>query len=333
MEEEIKRLYIDKNLTKREIARILGIAHNKVVTVIQKLGLVKTKQQIQQSKSASILRKYGVDNVAKLQTSKEKRKQTCLERYGMDVNSTISKKEKCKSSIRNKYNVDNVMQISDVKQKQQNTIQRLYGVNNIQQNKEIHDKTIQTRIAKYGDTGLFGSKSFYRKAKETWLANYNVDNPMKSKEVVERFKQLHPDVIEKMLKTKDINKTHNTSNDEQYIKEILTNIFPDLKTQYHSELYPFRCDFYIPCLDLYIEYNGSWTHGGCLFEDNDFCNTQLTIWKEKAKTSNYYSNAITTWTIRDVNKYNIAQQNNLNWLCFYNLEQFNDWITQLWKKK
>lgn len=40
----------------------------------------------------------------------------------------------------------------------------------------------------------------------------------------------------------------------------------------------------------------------------------------------YYNNAITTWTIRDVNKRNIAKNNNLNWIEFWNIDELKKWI-------
>lgn len=43
----------------------------------------------------------------------------------------------------------------------------------------------------------------------------------------------------------------------------------NVKRQYKSELYPFACDFYIQNLDLYIECNFHWTHGGHKFDKNN----------------------------------------------------------------
>lgn len=59
--------------------------------------------------------------------------------------------------------------------------------------------------------------------------------------------------------------------------------------------------------------------------EKSICREQLDIWKEKAKTSKYYENAIYTWTIRDVNKYNCAKQNNLNYMVLWKLEDTLTW--------
>lgn len=37
-------------------------------------------------------------------------------------------------------------------------------------------------------------------------------------------------------------------------------------TQYKSSVYPWHCDFYIKELDLYIEYQGYYTHGNHPFD-------------------------------------------------------------------
>ena len=82
--------------------------------------------------------------------------------------------------------------------------------------------------------------------------------------------------------------------------------------------YPFNCDFYIKSVDLFIELNRYWTHGGRPFDPNDeLCQNQLERWKEKAKTSKFYKNAIDTWTVRDVHKMSVARENNLNYIYLY----------------
>lgn len=130
----------------------------------------------------------------------------------------------------------------------------------------------------------------------------------------------------KSISTKRKNGTFSTSKPEQYIKELLQSVLSDVQCQYRSEQYPFNCDFYIPSLDLYIEYNGTWTHGGRPFDKNDeSCIEQLSLWQEKAKTSKFYQTAIYVWTDLDVRKRQCAIDNNLNYLTFYTWQQFEHW--------
>lgn len=120
--------------------------------------------------------------------------------------------------------------------------------------------------------------------------------------------------------TKAQNNTFNTSKPEDiYYNYLLTKYNKeDIIRQYQDSRYPYACDFYIKSLDKFIELNLHWTHGGRLYDENDLeCKEQLNRWGEKAKSSEFYKNAIHTWTILDVKKYNIAKKNNLNYEVIY----------------
>ena len=139
---------------------------------------------------------------------------------------------------------------------------------------------------------------------------------------------------QKISKTKKQNHTFNSSMPEKYFNDRLSVVFDksDIEQQYYSEQYPFNCDFYVKSLNLYIECHFNWTHGGEPFdESNKDCIEQLNAWKEKAKTSRFYQNAIDTWTIRDVKKRQCAIDNNLNWLCFYIPRDFEQWLSTIIK--
>lgn len=128
------------------------------------------------------------------------------------------------------------------------------------------------------------------------------------------------EMVKHIIETKRKNKSFNKSNSEQKFFELLKCVYnePDIIRQYSDERYPFNCDFYIKSLDLFIQCNFHWTHGGKPFDSNDQdCIQQLKNWQEKAIKSKYHSIAIQTWTIRDVKKLNIAKQNNLKYLLLY----------------
>ena len=146
-----------------------------------------------------------------------------------------------------------------------------------------------------------------------------------------------PEAKRKEIETKRKNGTLNSSRVEKIIEKKLKLKYNDLKTQYTSKSYPFHCDFYIPKLNLYIEYQGHWSHGkisnkkilGAFNESNPEHIKVLNKWKEKAKISEYYLNAITVWTEKDPLKRKIAKENNLNYLEFWNLNEFNKWYNAL----
>lgn len=137
--------------------------------------------------------------------------------------------------------------------------------------------------------------------------------------------KLSPEKLEiKLTKeyiTKKLNNSFNkSSSEENFYRQLLEeNKNKTILRQYKdNERYPFYCDFYIVEDDLFIELNAHWTHGGRPYDPNSSeCQEQLKIWKEKAQTSKFFQNAIQTWTIRDVNKQRIAQENNLNYKVIY----------------
>ena len=129
--------------------------------------------------------------------------------------------------------------------------------------------------------------------------------------------------------TKRKNGTFNTSKPEQEIKRLLEEKFPNVQYQYKSEKYPFNCDFYIPELDLYIEFQGIWTHGKHPFSESVEDLETLDKWKTESITSEFYKNAIEVWTIKDVEKRKIALQNNINLLEFFTIDEFMNWYNSI----
>lgn len=138
----------------------------------------------------------------------------------------------------------------------------------------------------------------------------------------------------KVEDTKRKNKSFNISQEEYQIGLLLKEKFKDLKTQYKSEKYPFNCDFYIPSLDLYIEYQGHWSHGifrhkiyGAYDKNNLEHQALLKLWE--SKKSKYYNRAIKTWTYLDPLKEQYVRDNNLSLLKFYSIEEFMEWFNKL----
>ena len=210
------------------------------------------------------------------------------------------------------------------KNKQTNIIK--YGVDNGAKSIQAKEKYIKHIREKYNDnkiTNAWQAKEVIEKIKITTFKRYGVTNYAQLKSHQDKLKS--KETIEKRNNTKKLNHTVNSSKSENKSYLILKEKYPDVITQYKSNVYPFYCDFYIPSLDLYIECNYHWTHGGHPYNSN--CNDDILLvenWKQK-KTK-YYNNAITTWTIRDINKRNIVKQNKLNYIEFWNIEELKQWL-------
>ena len=121
---------------------------------------------------------------------------------------------------------------------------------------------------------------------------------------------------------------------EQYLKARLIEVFgPDdvMVEHYDMERYPHRCDFYIPSRDLFIEANGTWTHGPCWYDAADAdCVALATLWESRLSTSPYYHNALVNWTQTDVKKRACAREHQLNYVVFWDGWN-NSWTdVELW---
>lgn len=157
------------------------------------------------------------------------------------------------------------------------------------------------------------------KITKTMQEKYGVDNAFQIEYIIKE-KCNTPEVIAKRFDRMRLNHTFNSSKFEQNIYKSLLKKFDekDILQQYTDDRYPFNCDFYIKSLDLFIEINGHWTHGGRPYNSTEeFCQRQLSEWQEKSKNSKFYTNAINVWTVRDVTKLSYLKKNNLNYMIIY----------------
>lgn len=131
-------------------------------------------------------------------------------------------------------------------------------------------------------------------------------------------------LLQKSYNTKKANNSFNLSKPED---DFYTNLCEkygesEIIRQYTDDRYPFNCDFYIKSTDTFIELNLSWTHGGHKFDETDQADlVKLHQWQEKAIQSDYYKNAIETWTIGDLKKFEYAEKHNLNYIVYYTIEE------------
>ena len=247
----------------------------------------------------------------------EKIKQTKLERYD---NENYNNRNKCKQTKLERYGNENYVNPNKAKQ----TKLERYGDKNYNNAKQ----TQQTNLEKYGFKAGFNDQEKCKKTKLEKYGdeNYNNREQAELKRDYEAIKK-HTDykqIVEKSIITKRKNHTFKKSDTEDQSYILLKEKFEDVIRQYNSNLYPFACDFYIPSLDLYIECNYHWTHGGKIYEGTEEDNKQVQKWKDM--NTRYYDNAIKTWTILDVNKIKIAQQNKLNYIIFWRFKELKEWL-------
>lgn len=202
-----------------------------------------------------------------------------------------------------KYGVSNAFQISTVKE------------DLASRSKEIQEKRDDTRRKHFGDAPGWNLAKSLSTRKQKYGSAWNVSAIEATKEA--KHGNPHWNNSEKAYCTKKLNGTLNSSRQENIVVEVAKTIMPQLKTQYKSDVYPYSCDMYDPISDTYIEYNGSWTHGGHPYDSNSVEDiAKLNIWKDKGTA--YYDNAVQTWTIRDPLKRKTSAENGVKLVELWN---------------
>lgn len=153
-----------------------------------------------------------------------------------------------------------------------------------------------------------------RTVHQTWI-----NKPQEEKDLIAQKKRNNPNInspesIRKANQTRINNGTTKQSKSENdfYHKLLILGFDEDdIIHHYMSDKYPFNCDFYIKSKDLYIEYQGHFTHGIEPFDENNEEHIKYLIsMQDKGKD-------MSTWFKRDVNKLNVAKKNKINLLLIY----------------
>ncbi len=262
---------------------------------------------------------HGHDDFRKKMANKH-RKETFFERYGHEcvfVNDKI--KEKCKQTLLKNYGVDNPLKSDIIKQRVIQTNINRYSVDYPAKSDSVKQTMFKTNMDRYGSICTLNNKVIKEKARKTLLENYGVEHPLQSKKI-----------LEQSYITKKKHSTFNTSKIEENLADYLNKHNIRFERQYTSKVYPFACDFYLNDYDLYIEIQGTWTHGGHPYTGNDKDLETIKLWE--SKNTEYYKGAINTWTVSDVKKRETAKKNNLNYLEIFSFDfdacvkEINNWI-------
>lgn len=279
-----KELYGDEKYNNKEKAR---------KTCIDRYGVdsfAKTEEFLTKVKKTNI-EKYGVQWSLSNKEQQEKAKKTKIERYS-DPN--YNNREKAVKTSLERYGVENAKQTEQAKQKEKETCLKKYGVTSYSKTDECKQKHIDTYMKRFGVTHNTKSEEWKKKwyGNNEWVKNRN-------NRIYEKMKQ---------------NNSFNHSIPEDKVYHIIKEKYPNVIRQYKDEnRYPFNCDFYIPDIDVFIEYDGYWTHGGHDFDKNNKDDVEkLNKWR--SKENKLYETAIRVWTIDDPQKRLIAKKNNLKYI-------------------
>jgi len=128
------------------------------------------------------IKKYGVDNTAKLENVIEKTKQTCLEKYGYStILITPEQKQKTKEKLLEEYNVDSPVKSEIIRNKMKNTCIERYGFTSysktekFKQNMSDFNRTHKfKRTSKYYYDDCYFDSS-WELAYYIWLTDNNIN--------------------------------------------------------------------------------------------------------------------------------------------------------------
>lgn len=140
-------------------------------------GLEKRKE--------NAMEKYGVDNIAQLDSVKKKKMDTLVKRFGPNPFRCAAILQKKRETFLKKYGVNHPMHSETVKKKLQKTCMEKYGTEHAMKNEKVKKKQIQTCREKYGVDYVSQSDRY----KNTCQERYGVKNPLQNEEIKQKVVQ------------------------------------------------------------------------------------------------------------------------------------------------
>ena len=278
------------------------------------------------SMQSGMIAQHGTDNPFKLDEYQEKAAQTREERYGarytMAEGSVFADeaRKKGRATRRSRERYTRVLTPDEIARRSARTaktVRSRYGVDHVSQIPSAREAQRQ-RAEQYG-------KQWAEKARQTSIERYGFPSwtmrEESRREISKRMSSAR--VQQQSLATKKRNATLATSSPEDALYELLVEYADQhgmtvVRQHRDEDRYPFAVDFYIPERDLFIELNGSWSHGGHWYEvDREMDQKTVQTWRKKGEKSQYYLNALGTWTERDVRKRVAARTAQLNYVTLW----------------
>lgn len=337
-EEDLIYLHNELNLLNKETAEILGCPKNKVDHFCFKYKLKKTHEQKSIINTETNKNKWNNFSEEKKQAIKAKQK-------AVWNNKTEEEKEIWRKTV--SKNSKRMWQ--NMSEEQYNSITNKMSSSAKEHHQQMSEEQKKNRIKAFQNTWYEASdeeksirnRKNSEKKKQWWeqVSKEVLENrsEKRQKTMASKTEEELKEIQHKIYETKKKNNTFNCSEDEIVIYKKLKRKFKTVLRQFKDKRYPFASDFYIPELDLFIEYQGTWTHGDVPFDPNNEDHKNiLNEWVErqqelnfKRKNKNFYTNAIKVWTIKDPEKRRLVKQNNLNWIEFFNLQDFEEWFKEI----
>lgn len=270
--DQVQELYINQNLSIKEVSDILRIDRNFMLYIIDKLGMRKSQELIKQNqkikREQTCIERYGVKNSMQSQKTKEKVKQIWIEKYGVDnPNKSKEVQEKARKTCIERYGVDHISKIDTVKEKIKQTNLERYGVEYGLQSDSIKEKGIKTSLKKYGTRHPMQSEELKIKRKELNVKRYGVSTNLKLPEIQEKIKQTNLEkygvpyycMTDKCIQANG----HIISKSNRAFAEYIKNDF-DINSEFEFHIRHNSYDIHISDSNILIEINPTYTHNSTI---------------------------------------------------------------------
>jgi len=208
---------------------------------------------------------YGCDSPGQNLDVQERIKKTSLERYGTERpsqskevrdkislahSSEITKNAK-KMTCLERYGVDHVSKVPLIRQKQIQTINEIYGCDNALQNLKVRAKRNATIQDRYGTPEYVTTTKFKIERKKSLNERYGVNSPLE-----------HPKFSEKAHQTMKRNGSYRQSRTEDEFFKILTIQFGDHDVERQIMINKkWSIDFHVKSINTYVQFDGVYWHG------------------------------------------------------------------------
>lgn len=202
----------------------------------------------------------AIHNAAK---SAEKRKETCIEKYGTEHPiGSVKVRTKIAESVKEKYGVVNVSHVSEVKEKKKRTLIKNYGVDHPLKSNEIKEKVQQTLQDRYGVKHV----SYIGKTEDEIALLQDINKIIALNQefnlyAISQKYNLSDRALREILEKNNISAIHHvTSSFEKDVAAYVSSVCSDIVLSDRKILNGKEIDIYVPSMKLGFECNGAYWH-------------------------------------------------------------------------
>ena len=166
---QVRKAYLENNMKIDELISIFNSTKTFMYSFLRKNNIKKSKEQLNTERSKLCKKAYHDKSNNEINKIKEKRKQTNMERFG----------------------VENPYQSKEIQDKIKQKNLELYGVEYATQRKDVKEKIDKSTLESQGAKRYLQTEEGQNKFKQSCLEKYGVENPYQSEQKKEKIKQIN----------------------------------------------------------------------------------------------------------------------------------------------